>query len=67
MAPETEKEKFFRRLAEKRAEGLIHFHVSVKPPDSVKTGDLPYDEEEIYAELNRMEDAPTVPMRDGLF
>lgn len=60
MDPETEKQKFFRRLAEKRANGLTGFHVSVNPDAT------PCDEEDLYAELNRMEDVPTVPMRDGV-
>ena len=49
---ETEKEKFFRRLAEKREKGLLGFHVTMNPDAT------PCDEEELYAELNRMDDAP---------
>lgn len=48
-----EKDKFFKRLEEKRADGLksIHFF---------SAGNTGLNEEEIYAELNRMDEAPVV-------
>lgn len=46
-----EKDKFFKRLAEKRAEGLKYVHF-------FSAGHTGANEEEVYAELNRMDEAP---------
>ena len=48
----TQKEIFYKRLAEEREKGLINFGVFANPDAVAGT------EEEMYAELNRMDDAP---------
>lgn len=47
----TEKKKFFTKIKDKRSKGLLHigFAFSGIPAESL---------EEIYAELNRMDEAP---------
>ncbi len=56
----TEKEKFLNYIEEKIKEGLVGFslYYDEKPVD--KSTDPKQREEEIYAELNRMVEAPTL-------
>ncbi len=52
----TEKEKFFAWLEGERKKGLLDIHFTANPDR-----DKNVTEEEIYAELNQMIEAPAVP------
>ena len=55
---ETEKEKFYKQLEADRKNGLVNTGISVDPS---YVGSLTKESEEaFYAELNRMEEAPSM-------
>lgn len=51
----TEKQKFLKRAEQMKAAGLVDFKLITTP--SIREA----SEEEVYAELNRMFDAPDLP------